>query len=71
MSTGHAAMLKGKRNRDWWPEQPDLSLLRQNHPNSDPMGPGYNYREEVETLDVEQLRRDIYELMTTPHSSSA
>jgi catalase-peroxidase len=66
MSTERAAMLKGKRNRDWWPEQPDLSLLRQNHPNSDPMGPGYNYREEVKTLDVEQLRRDIYELMTTP-----
>jgi len=66
MSTERAATLKGRRNRDWWPEQPDLSLLRQNHPNSDPMGPGYNYREEVKTLDVEQLRRDIYELMTTP-----
>ncbi|MER3419137.1 MAG: catalase/peroxidase HPI [Chloroflexota bacterium] len=54
-----------KRNRDWWPHQLDLSILRQNSPASNPMGSDFNYREEVKTLDVEALKRDLFELMTT------
>ncbi len=54
-----------KRNRDWWPNQLDLSVLRQNSPASNPMGSDFNYREEVKTLDVEALKRDLFELMTT------
>ncbi len=54
-----------KRNRDWWPHQLDLSVLRQNSPASNPMGSDYNYREEVKTLDVEALKRDLFDLMVT------
>ena len=49
-----------RSNRDWWPDQLDLSMLR-----SDPMGEDFNYAEEFKTLDVEALKRDIFEVMTT------
>ena len=54
-----------RTNRDWWPNQPDLSVLRQPSPRSDPMGDGYSYREEFKNLDVEALKRDIFAVMTT------
>ncbi len=54
-----------RTNRDWWPNQPNLQVLRQHSPRSDPMGGDYNYKEEFKTLDVEALKRDIFELMTT------
>jgi catalase-peroxidase len=54
-----------RTNRDWWPNQPDLSVLRQHSPLSDPMGEDFNYAEEFKTLDVEALKRDLIELMTT------
>jgi catalase-peroxidase len=52
-------------NRDWWPNQLDLSVLHQHSPRANPMEPDYDYAEEFKTLDVEALRQDIYELMTT------
>jgi catalase-peroxidase len=52
-------------NRDWWPNQLDLSVLHQHSPLSDPMGVDYNYAEEFKSLDVEALKRDVTELMTT------
>ena len=52
-------------NRDWWPEQLTLKPLRQNSPASDPMGDGFDYAEELKSLDVDALRRDIEEVMTT------
>jgi catalase-peroxidase len=51
-------------NRDWWPNQPDLSVLRK-HGQPNPMGERFNYKEEFQKLDVEALKRDIFELMTT------
>ena len=54
-----------RSNRDWWPNQLDLSVLNQHSPRSDPMGPGFDYAEAFKTLDVEALRRDVHELMTT------
>ena len=54
-----------RTNRDWWPNQPDLSVLRQHSPKSDPMGGGFDYAAEFGALDVEALRRDLVELMTT------
>ncbi|MDI3315838.1 MAG: catalase/peroxidase HPI [Mycobacterium sp.] len=51
-------------NRDWWPNQPDLSVLHK-HGSTSPMGAGFNYREEFKKLDVEALKRDIFEVMTT------
>ena len=48
-----------------WPQQPDLKALRRNSPASDPMGRDFSYAETLKTLDVDALRRDIEEVMTT------
>ena len=52
-------------NKDWWPNQLDLSVLHQHSPLSNPMGEGFDYAEEFKKLDVEALRRDLIQLMTT------
>jgi len=52
-------------NRDWWPNQLDLSLLHQHSPLSDPMGEGFDYKEEFKTLDLDALKQDIFKVMTT------
>jgi catalase-peroxidase len=52
-------------NRDWWPNQLDLSILHKRSPLSNPMGSDFNYKEEFNTLDVDALKRDIFEVMTT------
>jgi catalase-peroxidase len=52
-------------NRDWWPEQLDLSVLHRNSPVSDPMGEDFDYAKEFATLDLEALRKDLVELMRT------
>jgi catalase-peroxidase len=54
-----------RTNHDWWPNQLDLSVLHRNSPLSDPMDEGFDYAEEFATLDLEALRRDLIELMTT------
>jgi catalase-peroxidase len=54
-----------RTNRDWWPEQLDLSVLRQHGPRQDPYGDDFDYAAEVATLDVEALKRDVIEVMTT------
>jgi catalase-peroxidase len=54
-----------RTNKDWWPNQPDLSVLHAHSPLSNPMGDDFNYAEEFKTLDVEALKRDIFEVMTT------
>jgi len=56
---------EGTSNRDWWPNQLDLSVLHQNSPVSDPMGNAFNYANEFEKLDIEVLKKDLFELMTT------
>ncbi|MFM8310570.1 MAG: catalase/peroxidase HPI [Ilumatobacteraceae bacterium] len=55
----------GPANRDWWPNQLDLSMLRRNQPASDPMDDGFDYAAEFETLDLDEVRRDITAVMTT------
>ena len=52
-------------NQDWWPNQLHLKILRENSPASDPMGTDFNYAEAVKTLDVDALKTDIEEVMTT------
>jgi catalase-peroxidase len=54
-----------RTNKDWWPDQLDLSVLHQHSPRSDPMGEDFTYKEEFKTLDLEALKRDIFEVMTT------
>jgi catalase-peroxidase len=53
-----------KSNRDWWPNQPDLQVLHHHSPVCNPMGEDFNYAEAFKTLDLDALRRDIFELMT-------
>ncbi|MCC6460352.1 MAG: catalase/peroxidase HPI [Saprospiraceae bacterium] len=55
----------GTRNRDWWPNQLKLNILRQNSPLSNPMDATFNYAEEFKSLDLAAVKKDIYELMTT------
>ncbi len=52
-------------NQDWWPNQLSLKALRRNSPLSDPMGGGFDYAEAVKSLDVEALKKDVEEVMTT------
>ncbi len=52
-------------NRDWWPNQVDLSVLHKHAPQANPMGDDFNYAEEFKKLDVEALKRDVIEVMTT------
>ena len=54
-----------RTNRDWWPDQLDLSVLHQHSPASNPMGEDFDYAAEFEGLDVEALKRDIMDVMTT------
>ena len=54
-----------KFNRDWWPNELNLRVLRQNSPASDPTGGEFDYARELETLDVDALKQDIIEVMTT------
>ncbi|MEM9351704.1 MAG: catalase/peroxidase HPI [Planctomycetota bacterium] len=51
-------------NRDWWPNQLNLSILRQNSSLSDPMGDGFNYAEEFAKLDLAAVKADLETLMT-------
>ena len=52
-------------NQYWWPERLNLKALRQNSPVSDPMGKDFNYAEAFKTLDIDALKEDIEQVMTT------
>jgi catalase-peroxidase len=56
--------VRPRTNKDWWPNQLDLSVLHQHSPLSNPMGEDYTYAEEFKQLDLEALKRDLIELMT-------
>ena len=52
-------------NQYWWPDQLNVKVLRQNSPLSDPMGKDFSYAEAFKTLDVDALKKDIEQVMTT------
>ncbi len=54
----------GTRNRDWWPNQLNLNILRQNSNLSNPMDESFNYAEEFKSLDLAAVKKDLYDLMT-------
>ena len=54
-----------RTNQDWWPNQPDLSVLHEHSPQASPVDDDFNYAEEFQALDVEALKRDIIEVLTT------
>jgi len=53
-----------KSNRDWWPNQLNVGILRQNSPKSDPMGGGFDYAKEFKSLDLAAVKKDLRALMT-------
>jgi catalase-peroxidase len=53
-------------NRDWWPNQVDVSVLHAHSPKSNPLGPDFDYAEEFKKLDLEAVKQDIVEVL---HSS--
>jgi catalase-peroxidase len=59
--TGHGA--PKVTNRDWWPEQLDLRMLHQNPPAANPMGEGFDYAAEFQSLDLQAVKNDLYALM--------
>jgi catalase-peroxidase len=54
-----------RTNQDWWPNQPNLQVLHHNSPQPTPLGADFDYREEFKSLDVEALKHDVFEVMTT------
>jgi catalase-peroxidase len=59
------ATTRPRTNRDWWPNQLDLSVLHQHSPRANPMGEDFDYAEEFKSLDLDALKRDLVEVMTT------
>ncbi len=58
----------GTSNREWWPNQLKLNVLRQHSELSDPMGKGFDYAIAFKSIDFDALKKDIFELMTTSQS---
>lgn len=54
----------GTGNRDWWPNQLNLKVLRQHSPKSNPMGEDFVYAEEFKSLDLDAVKQDLHQLMT-------
>ena len=54
----------GPKNLDWWPNRLNLNILRQHSSLSDPMDEDFNYAEEFKKLDLDAVKKDLYELMT-------
>ena len=70
MSEGKCPVMHGgvtkteTSNTDWWPNTLNLDILHQHDSKTDPMGSGFDYREEVKKLDVQALKKDLHALMT-------
>ena len=54
----------GTSNRDWWPNQLKLNILRQNSSLSNPMGEDFDYASAFRSLDLEAVKKDLHDLMT-------
>src|ERR1044071_9897653 len=67
-ANGHGAgkcpVAHGHRNRDWWPDALDISVLHRNSSLSDPMDDGFDYAKEFESLDLDAVIKDLHGLMT-------
>lgn len=63
-SVGSVSGNQGPTNRHWWPNQLDLSVLRQHSNLSSPMGEGFDYEKAFNSLDYAALKKDLHDLMT-------
>ena len=68
LSTSALALGEAKTNQFWWPEQLNLSPLRQHSVESNPYGAEFNYAKEFETLNLQQLKKDIQTTLTDSKS---
>jgi catalase-peroxidase len=64
MPSPEPASHRPRTNKDWWPNQLDLTVLHQHSSRSNPMDPDFDYKTAFQGLDVEALKRDLTELMT-------
>ena len=62
---GDSLTNNGTYNKDWWPNQLDLSPLRKHSEKSDPMSDGFDYANEFNSLDLDAVKKDIDTLLTT------
>lgn len=60
----HSVGASGTKNRDWWPNQLKLNILRQHSCKSNPMGSDFNYAEAFKSLDLAAIKKDLHKLMT-------
>lgn len=63
--TLHKSAGSGTANRDWWPNQLKLNILRQHSNLSNPMEESFNYSKEFQSLDLAQVKKDIIDVLTT------
>ncbi len=63
-SAGTTVANNGRTNRDWWPNQLDLSILRQNGMKSNPMDKDFSYKKAFNSLDYEALKVDLKKTLT-------
>ena len=63
-SAGQCPFARGHRNRDWWPNQLDISVLHRHSNLSDPMGEAFDYAKEFNSLDLNAVIKDLHALMT-------
>ncbi|MGI8862823.1 MAG: catalase/peroxidase HPI [Solirubrobacteraceae bacterium] len=59
------ARTRPRTNQDWWPNQPDLQVLQQHSLRATPLGTDFHYHAEFQALDLEALKQDIFDVMTT------
>jgi catalase-peroxidase len=64
-TSSHTVVTKTPTNQDWWPNQLNLDVLRQNSNKSNPMGSDFDYAKAFQSLDYEALKQDLRTLMTT------
>jgi catalase-peroxidase len=65
MPAPEPAAHRPRTNKDWWPNQLDLSVLHQHSTRSNPLDAQFDYKQAFQGLDVEALKRDVFEVMTT------
>ena len=60
----HSIGSGGTKNRNWWPNQLKLNILRQHSSKSNPMGEEFDYAKEFKSLDLQAIKKDLHKLMT-------
>ena len=62
---GHGSNTQSSSNKAWWPNSLNLDILAQHDTRTNPMDADFDYRKSLESLDVDALKNDLRDLMTT------